>query len=66
MNLANARTQLGLHASGHGAGQLAGAFCGHNETAHFTFHPCNEHQLPRVVPANPIDWDIRQRCTNRA
>jgi hypothetical protein len=62
MNLANARTQLGLHASSHGAAQLEEAFCGPNEIAHFTFHPCNEPQLPRVVPANPIDWD-RRRCT---
>ena len=60
MNLANARAQLDLHASSHGAAQLAGVFCGHNEIAHFTYH---EPQLPRVVPANPIDQDIRRRCT---
>jgi len=62
MNLANARAQLGLHVSSHNAAQPAGAFCGRDEIAHFTFRPCNEPQLPRVVPANPIDCDIRRRC----
>ena len=61
MNLANARAQLGLHASSRVA-QLARAFCDHNDIAQFTFRPCNEPQLPRAVPAKPIDWNIRRRC----
>ena len=46
MNLAKARAQLGLHASSHGAAQLAGAFCGHNEIGPLHVPPVQRAPTP--------------------
>ena len=62
MNLANARAQFSPDANGmvYGATQLAGV-CGHDANALLKFYPRHETNSLRVVPANPIDVDLRQR-----